>query len=334
MPESPAHPTARGVRELSRQELGELVDEFVQRAFLPTHHEERARPLRNLLEQYDLRPVSALQLMRKWVDADPWDFWMAVVAALRDQPENKATPGLLELVASEDVLLDTVCDPALYSLEVALELSGRLGRVEPMLEVRQLSRLVNRAPSGDGAAHAYRIRRALQIVGRGARNDRLAPLLMKLLRHADGKIRSKATLLLAREFRNLDWVAQQLTDPEPRVRANAAEGLWHAEDSPEKSSLLWQAVEDGQARVAINALVGLCRMGDGKAPRRLEELAAHACHRFRASAAWGMGELADVQFSDCLKRLARDEDSGVRRNAIRSLVRLRGRQAAAEAGGQ
>jgi HEAT repeat protein len=165
--------------------------------------------------------------------------------------------------------------------------------------------------------------RTLEIVAAISRNERLTLALTKLLRHPNARIRSKVTLLLARGARNMAWIERQLAEAEPRVRANAVEGLWYAEDTERKRRLLWQAAEDAHHRVIGNALVGLCRMGDREAVRRLEELAVHGSPSVRATAAWAMGEVGLEQFLHVLPGMVRDEDRAVRTNVLRALARLR-----------
>jgi hypothetical protein len=58
--------------------------------------------------------------------------------------------------------------------------------------------------------------------------------------------------------------------------------------------VLQQCVHDPAQRVVINALVGLCRIGDNEAPKRLIALAQSPDAVARAGAAWGKGNACSV----------------------------------------
>jgi HEAT repeat protein len=51
-------------------------------------------------------------------------------------------------------------------------------------------------------------------------------------------------------------------------------------------------------------------------------MARHAEARFRATAAWVMGQTGDPRYVDVLRHMLGDTDEAVRRNARRSLRRL------------
>src|SRR5581483_2076277 len=131
------------------------------------------------------------------------------------------------------------------------------------------------------------------------------PSLVRLLRHPNPHIRSKAVLLIGRGNRSPKWIRQRLVDTDPRVRANAAEALWGV-GTEEARDLLHSLVGDSNNRVAGNAVLGLYRLGDCAMITEILELAVHESAMFRATAAWVMGETGDPRFTEALAALLRD----------------------------
>jgi HEAT repeat protein len=160
----------------------------------------------------------------------------------------------------------------------------------------------------------------------------LLPLLTNLLQYPNPRVRSKVARLMGKRNRDSRWVDQRKDEEDPRVRANALEGLWDAGDGG-AHSLLWESSQDVNNRVAGNALLGLYRLGDARAIGRILEMAGHAEARFRATAAWVMGESADPRFLAALGRMLADSEKMVRARAFRALAALRqraGRPSASE----
>lgn len=83
----------------------------------------------------------------------------------------------------------------------------------------------------------------LDILAEISDGPRLVPLLTNLLQYPDPRIRSKVTLLMGRRNQNSRWVEQRKEETDPRVRANAIEGLWGAEDDAARR-VLWEASHD------------------------------------------------------------------------------------------
>ena len=107
---------------------------------------------------------------------------------------------------------------------------------------------------------------------------RIFPFVVRLLRHANPHIRSKAVLMIGRGNHSPRWVRERLADTDPRIRANAAEALWGVETA-EARELLQSLVHDSNNRVAGNAILGLYRLGDYS---MIPEIAAMARHEFGA----------------------------------------------------
>jgi HEAT repeat protein len=192
---------------------------------------------------------------------------------------------------------------------------------EPLADVRLMQKML--ALSG-GDILAVLPETALQVLGVvDSLSDcsRLTSYLVQLLRHPSAQVRSKAALTLGRANLNLNRVQAFLEESDDRVRANAVESLW-GHTSEKVQRILWEATRDPSGRVAVNALLGLCKAGDRKAFARLEALAVSPEPVLRAGAAWAMGETADLEFAATLARLEHDEDEKVRAITVKSLRKL------------
>lgn len=122
------------------------------------------------------------------------------------------------------------------------------------------------------------------------------------LKHLEGRVRSKLTLMVGRLTRDPDWLRQQLEDENPRIRANAIEGLWdvRAEGLEE---LLRSALHDPHHRVAANAALALHKIGNASAVPRIYAMLRHADEMFRRAAIWAIGQARDPRFSEAIEKL-------------------------------
>ena len=124
---------------------------------------------------------------------------------------------------------------------------------------------------------------------------------------------------------NLSRTKEYMSSPVPRVRANAVESLWDHEEASIRKALQ-ECSEDPNQRVAVNALVGLCRLGDPEASTRLVAMAKSENPVARAGSAWGMGHVMRPEFLAAFKveleSLAEDPEPKVRDMARRSLESL------------
>jgi HEAT repeat protein len=162
---------------------------------------------------------------------------------------------------------------------------------------------------------------------------RIMPAIMRMMRHPNPHLRSKAVKMIGRGNRSSKWVQSRLGDADPRVRANAVESLWGV-DTPEARALLNGAVTDSHHRVAANALLGLHHLGEPSVPAIVVKMAAHESARFRAAAAWVMGETGDSRFTDALRHLITEADAAVRRRAFAALARIKAAHGQPPTGGQ
>lgn len=136
---------------------------------------------------------------------------------------------------------------------------------------------------------------------------------------------------MGRSNRSATWVQSRMGDADPRLRANAIEGLWGV-DTEEARDLMLASVHDANNRVAGNALYGLYTLGDSASLAETIRLAAHPVAIFRSTAAWVMGKAADLRFRDTAAQLLRDPHRMVRSRALRSVARIKAAVAQAATG--
>lgn len=272
---------------------------------------------------FQSNPTSAASAIRKLQSNDPSGFALAA-ARMLISAEGAASPALhyiAGLVTAGHGLIDPLLDERVLSRDAAVELARKVAAAEPMLDVLLIRRMVEKAGGDATSAPTVSALHALELVGAISDCSRLASQLARFLRHPSARVRSKAALLLGRANWNLTRLKSLLASDDVRVRANAVESLW-GYPGEEVRRVLWDAVKDPSGRVVVNALLGLCQMGDREAYSRLETLAETDPLR-RSGAAWAMGETGDPHFREALKKLEQDSDSKVRVMAQKSAKKLR-----------
>src|SRR5581483_3626052 len=164
--------------------------------------------------------------------------------------------------------------------------------------------------------------RFLQLFYANSNSVRLLSVAGRLLQHPSAKIRSKAAVMIGKLSRQYEWIEQTRHEKDDRVRANALEALWEPGIPPRLRKLLWNSVNDPSNRVAGNALLGLYRQGDAGCIPLIGAMTKHADERFRATAAWVIGETGDERFRDYVMPLLTSTSLLVRQNAEDALAKL------------
>ena len=277
-------------------------------------------PFCDLMKQFDQNPAQTARGLKQLWEADPSAFVEQAVAAVREDPDSPASACLLRMLASEQMTLECITDPKRFTGSQSFEVAKRILAIDPNTDVRLLKLLVSNGIQAP-VRTSWQATRVLDVAGRLTDGKRILAILANLVHHPDACIRSKATLLMGRINQNLRWVEDRLGDPDPRVRANAVESIWGVE-CVETRAVLLSASRDADHRVAANAAVGLHRFGDLVAVRLVRAMMAHQDVRFRAAGAWAAGETQDPRFVAMLAAL-KESDGSVRRNVLRSMVRLR-----------
>ncbi len=311
----------------------DLVRRFIERSHVDGPTEAARRQLRRILESAAENLLAARSVAEQWRKHEPLSFFKALREALI-HGEDGAAGDLLVSLVDADLLLRALQDPGAFHREDALELVRALAPHVSDLDLRLAKRFSGEWSRGEAADDVEAARRTLDLIAAVSCRERILPFLVRACRTTDRAAVSKVARLAGRCAWGRGLVLALLESPDPRVRANAVEGLWESTDFPEKANLLWRAAGDRHHRVAVNALVGLVRMGDSSAAERLLALTADPSLEMRAAAAWGLGELGEPRFRDVLMRLYQNETGSVRRNALRALVRLKQAEAPNQAAGE
>ena len=244
-------------------------------------------------------------------------------AWLLTNPDTERLPGaeyVGGLISGDDSLIDLLVDEKALTHEEAFSMVRRMAASRPMLEARLLRKMLENA-DGLGAAVPREIaQRVMSMVEAISDSSRVTVYLTQLERHPSAEVRSKAALLLGRGNVNVGRVRHFLTSQDARLRANAVESLWGM-NTPQARALFWTPRRN--RRVAINALVGLCKAGDAEARRKLVDLIHGDDPVSRRAAVWAMGKLGDPEFAQILAPLQNDRGENMRKMAAQSLALLR-----------
>lgn len=142
--------------------------------------------------------------------------------------------------------------------------------------------------------------------------------LVKLVDHANPKVRSKAVSVLANapEGGGDAMLKRALQDPDPRVRASAVEVL-DAMGKLQFAPLLLETAASGQNRERANAIKALHHMGIAKAGDALQTMLQDRRPDHRVSGLWAMRQMGYWKLLNEVGRLAKeDENMRVRRYAL------------------
>jgi hypothetical protein len=285
--------------------------------------------LANLVRSFEADPSTSRNRIRDLLDNDRERFYGTSIEILKSAGDCRGAHYLVALFVSSGLLLRALCDPAL-SREDALSLGRAAKRVDPLADV-VLARNLADSAMGSGTVQIADPSRLMDILCEIADAGRIMPSLMRMMRHPNSHLRSKAVKLIGRGSLSAKWVMGRLSESDPRVRANAVESLWGV-DTPEARTLLSFAANDGDNRVAGNALLGLYYLGDTSALADVMKLAGTESALFRSSAAWVMGEAGDPRFTESLRRMISDPEAVVRKRAFAALAQIKTANAQAPVG--
>jgi HEAT repeat protein len=276
--------------------------------------------LANLVQSFETDPATNRNRIRDLLDNDREMFYATSIEILKTAGDCRGAQYLVALFVASGLLLQALCDPDL-SREDALALGRAARRVDPMVDVA-IARSLADSAMGSNGVQIGNPARLMDILCEIADAARIMPSLMRLMRHPNAHLRSKAVKLIGRGSLSAKWVMGRLSESDPRVRANAVESLWGV-DSPEARSLLSFAANDGDNRVVGNALLGLYYLGDTSVLADVMKLAIVESTIFRSSAAWVMGEAGDPRFTDTLRRMISDPDAVVRKRVFAALAQIK-----------
>ncbi|MCD6507770.1 HEAT repeat domain-containing protein [Candidatus Poribacteria bacterium] len=205
--------------------------------------------------------------------------------------------------------------------ELPVELAKSLGKILKKVDDRVVLDIA-RSAKGIKGINKEKSVKLLDVLYDVADNEGIAPILVNLLSSDDQRIRSKTALILGKLSDNLHFFHNALKDPDPRVRANAVEGLWGL-DNPKARDIYLEALGDENNRVRANAAKGLYEMGDPRGLQVLKEMIDDHDGMMRASSAWVLGEMGDTSMIGKLESMAAGDPAEIaRRNAIRAIEKI------------
>jgi HEAT repeat protein len=284
-----------------------------------------AQPLRpsldTLVRNLDRDPVRSKRLIRQFVDEDQAAFLRSAIQLLAADTDSRGARHIVAVIVEAGLLLPALYNP-LLTRERALALAQAAASIDPTIDVALARTLADDVSAAQSSGEFDQHARLMEILAAISDGVRIFPSLVRLLRHTNPHIRSKAVLMIGRGNRSAKWVRQRLADTDPRIRANAAEALWGV-DTEEARELLQSLVRDCNNRVAGNAILGLYRLGDCSMVQEIIALARHESAMFRATAAWIVGETGDPRFTETVAGLLRESNTVVRKRAFAALGSLR-----------
>ncbi|HME05642.1 MAG TPA: hypothetical protein VKG25_01280 [Bryobacteraceae bacterium] len=274
------------------------------------------------VNHFAVNPSANGKTLRELLNSDPDEFFRNAVPLLKRQQAEPGPTYVLVLLLSHGLLLRDLLRDDLFKPDELVAIAKQLSKVDPQFGVKLLKSVL---PDSEESATAepadvnmrLRVMDILQSISEG---QRILPLMMRLLRDPDARVRSKAALLVGRTTQSARWAEDCLGEGDSRVRANTVESLWDI-DSEGVRALLWNALSDPDNRVLGNALLGLYRLGESPVIEHILLMAQDTRDLFRATAAWVMGRTCDSRFQPILVNLLRD-GTLVRANAFRALCAI------------
>ena len=277
--------------------------------------------LEKLRKCFSANPLGTASALHRLFEQDPERVYSLAIPLLKDGTDSRVCRLLLTLLLQNTDFHLELCNPEKFSLLDAMSIARQAAGLDPALDLK-LTQLLPRpdsaSPDGPPGPDQNRVLKLLDAASAGTR---LVPLISHLIDHPDGRVRSKAALLVGRRIQSARWVHRNLSQPDPRVRANVIESLWGTE-APGAADVLRHALSDPNNRVVGNAAVGLYLLNEPAIVSRILRMIGDRRSEFRATGAWVTGRIEDTRFLDGVKDLLGDPDELVRTNAQRAISRL------------
>ena len=98
--------------------------------------------LLRIFADFASNPVSSGQAMRRLLESNREQFVLSSLSILRTVQQNQAFNYLLTLLLMNDLILEQLTNPALFSLDEAVDLARALLRIEPLLDIKMVRTLL------------------------------------------------------------------------------------------------------------------------------------------------------------------------------------------------
>ncbi len=258
--------------------------------------------------------------MRELLEHSPDDFCAAAVEILGGEASERMQRFLLALLGNSGMLIKYLTDSS-TPLEKAESIAALARRFDSQMPATLVDFVLERAESESAEC----VQRILNLLRSMRDIAGIRPLMTRLLRHPDARIRSKVALMAGEGNQNRMWFERRMAEDDPRVRANLIEsaGVAVAKDL---MPLFRSAVSDSNNRVVGNALIALYRLGDAGSIAQLHEMISRTEDSFRATAVWVMGETGDTRFLPLLTKILIDPKETIKAVTFRAIRKLRAKE--------
>jgi hypothetical protein len=251
----------------------------------------------------------------------PNSFFNVAPAIIKAAPDGPGKRFLTLQLVNCGEFLARLTNPDLFSRNEVMGLCRQVMQVDHLLDVKIAQRLPGRS-GGTGQLTTSGVPRALDILDEISEGNRVVPMLTHLTEHPEPHVAAKATLVVGRRVRNLNWLQRHMKKPDPRIRANVLESMWGVQAIWTKP-VFQEHLKDGNNRVWGNALMGLYFLGEPSAVDRFLRMGVDQRPNFRWTTAWALGQIGKPELVDTLHSMIRDDSPVVRKAALQSLARIR-----------
>jgi hypothetical protein len=186
--------------------------------------DELRRALNELVRDFETDAAGSRKQIRDLMDNDRELFFSIAMEIMKTAGDSRGGQFVVALLAANGMLLQALSDSSL-TREEALALGRAAKRVDPMVDTTLARGLADNAV-GLGTIVITDPARLMEILCEIADPARVMPSLMRLLRHPNAYVRSKAIKMIGRGSRSVKWVMGRLSESDPGMRANAVESLW------------------------------------------------------------------------------------------------------------
>ncbi len=158
------------------------------------------KALDNLVRNFEVDATASRQQIRDLLDNNRELFCATSIEILKTAGDSRGAQYLVALLVANEMLLQALCNPGL-SREEAMALGRAARRVDPMIDVA-LARSLADSGVGGSAVPVADPARLMDILCEIADAGHIMPSLMRLMRHPNTYLRSKAVKMIGRDSRS------------------------------------------------------------------------------------------------------------------------------------
>src|SRR5262249_55666456 len=162
----------------------------------------------------DRDTVRSKRLIRQLLAQDAPAFLRAALPILKRQSGSPGAQFLAAALAESGLLLEVLADPGM-SKACALEAARAAIAHDSAAGVTVAGALVKSVSGHAELLNAEQAGRIMEVLCEISDGNRIFPSLVRLLRHGDASVRSKAVLMIGRGSRSTKWVRRRLEDTDP-----------------------------------------------------------------------------------------------------------------------